>query len=353
MEDVNIIIRSICQDLYDNLRHNNSIFSKLKSKRYLKKLKKLNKRTEYKYAENIRDELGILYKNYMVFCGKKEYENNTTILKEIKKAYMEVSYLLEQSMMCNGIKFVYKEYKNLENYINELELTYGGQTERYIKKLSKMKLGNERKLIYRIYKDKSKITAEKKREVISILQNKLNEWNYKYTRKKDVKIIYNSENAEYLFIKKNNADGSIKRKKYKFKTKFSDIEQLQKSAIKNLRRMNFGISVYEELNIREECAKYIDPFIITIFIEEGYLDYAKLYLRQLNGESKNRKYQLPFKILYNIDEDFKNGVLTPIRNEIIAIIAERNSLSVAEMRKIKSNNLRKSNKLKISKQKIG
>ena len=87
--------------------------------------------------------------------------------------------------------------------------------------------------------------------------------------------------------------------------------------------MNFGISIFEELNISEDCFKYIDPFVLTIFIEEGNLDYAKLYLRQLNGESQSKKYKLPFKIIYNIDEDFQNGRLTPIRNEIIAIIAER------------------------------
>ena len=125
-------------------------------------------------------------------------------------------------------------------------------------------------------------------------------------------------------------------KRYKFKSKFSDIEQLQKKAIKNLRQMNFGISIFEELNISEDCFKYIDPFALTIFIEEGNLDYAKLYLRQLNGESQSKKYKLPFKIIYNIDEDFQNGRLTPIRNEIIAIIAERNALFVAEIKKVKS-----------------
>ena len=50
--------------------------------------------------------------------------------------------------------------------------------------------------------------------------------------------------------------------------------------------------------------------------------------------AQNLKYNLPFKIIYNIDENFKNGILTPIRNEIMAIIAERNSLSVAEAIKV-------------------
>lgn len=76
MEDINVIIRSICQDLYENLRYNNSIFANYKSLKYLKKLRKINITTDYKYAENIRDEIGILYKNYIVFCRKKEYENH-------------------------------------------------------------------------------------------------------------------------------------------------------------------------------------------------------------------------------------------------------------------------------------
>lgn len=354
MEDINIIIRSICQDLYENLRHNNSIFSKQKSKRYLLKLKKINKKTDYNYAEIIRDELGILYKNYMVFSKKQEYENNSKIIADIKKMYIEVSYMLEQFLMNNGVKIAYPEYKNLEMYIKELGNTYGGQTEKYIKKLSRKKLGVQKAEIKKIYNDKSKIISEKKRDVISILQKKLNKWNSKYKKEADVEIIYNSPKAEYIFIKKNNNITSIKKKKYKFNRNFSDIEQLQKKAIKNLKKMNFGISIYEELNVDENCFRYIDPFIITIFIQEGYLDYAKLYLRQVNGESKNAKYQLPFKIIYNIDENFKNGILTPVRNEIMAIIAERNSLSVAELRKIKKinkDNLNKNYKLKM--QKIG
>ena len=249
MEDINIIIRSICQDLYENLRHNNSIFSKLKSKKYLFKLKNINKKTEYNYAEIIRDELGILYKNYMVFSKKEEYENNVKIISDIKKMYIEVSYILEQLLMHNGPKITYTEYKNLEIYIKELESTYGGQTEKYIKKLSKKRLGVQKKEIKKIYKDKSKIISEKKRNVIYILMNKLNEWNGKYKKESNIKIIYNSPKAEYTFIEKSN-HSLIKKKKYRFKTKFSDIGQLQKNAIKNLKKMNFGISIYEEAKFR-------------------------------------------------------------------------------------------------------
>ena len=229
----------------------------------------------------------------------------------------------------------WKEYKNLDDYINRLKSSYGGQTEKYIKKLSKKNIGTQKKEIKRIYNDKSKIISEKKRNVIKILEEKLNAWNSKYVGKNNIKIEYNSKNAEYIFTQKIN-DEIVKKKRYKFKSKFSDIEQLQKKAIKNLRQMNFGISIFEELNISEDCFKYIDPFALTIFIEEGNLDYAKLYLRQLNGESQSKKYKLPFKIIYNIDEDFQNGRLTPIRNEIIAIIAERNALFVAEIKKVKS-----------------
>lgn len=344
MEDINIIIRSICQDLYENLRYNNSIFANLKTNKYLKKLKRINKKNDYKYAENIRDELGILYKNYIIFCRKQEYENNLKALKNIKNTYIELCYFIEQELVSNGIKLAYPQYKNIEKYIDELKSTYGGQTEKYIKKLSRKNLGIERKKIEFICKDKSKIISEKKSAIIDLLQNKLNEWNYKYSKVKKIKILYNSEKAEYIFIKKNN--DKVTKRRYKFKEKFSDIENLQKKALKNLRKMNFGISIYEELGIEEESLKYLDPFVLTIFIEEGLLDYAKLYVKQLNGESQNKKYQLPFKIKYVIDMDYKNGVLTPVRNEIMAIIAERGSLSVAEVKKIKSTNQLK--KLKIS-----
>ena len=112
LEDINVIIRSICQDLYENLRYNNSIFANYKSLKYLKKLRKINITTDYKYAENIRDEIGILYKNYIVFCRKKEYENHSKIIEEIKKMYFEISYSIEQLLVNDGIKYTYKEYKN-------------------------------------------------------------------------------------------------------------------------------------------------------------------------------------------------------------------------------------------------
>ena len=338
MEDINIIIRSICQDLYDNLRYNNSSFSRLKSKKYLRMLNSINKKYDYCYVENIRDELGIVYKNYSVFCRKKEYENNLKTLEDIKKMYFKMCNLIEEILLGNTAKIVYSEYKDIENYINELEHTYGGQTERYIKKLSKKSLGKEQLEILKIYKDKSKIISEKKRCIINILNLKLDQWNSKYKRTEDVKILYNSENAEYIFIYKNN-EKCMKKKRFRFKHTFSDIEKLQKSAIKNLKMMNFGISIYEELNIEEHNVKYLDPFILTIFIEEGFLDYAKMYIRQLRSGSKGRQYQLPFKITYNIDEDFNNGIMTPVRNEIMAIIAERNALSVAELKHVKKRNI--------------
>ena len=345
MEDINIIIRSICQDLYDNLRYNSSSFSRLKSKKYLKMLDSINKKYDYCYVEIIRDELGIVYKNYSVFCRKKEYENNLKTIEDIKKMYFKMCNFIEEILLGNTAKILYSEYKNIENYIEELEHTYGGQTEKYIKKLSRKSLGKERVEIAKICKDKSKIISEKKRCVIYILKSKLDEWNNKYKRKEDVKILYNSEKAEHIFIVKNKNGKCIKRKRYRFKPTFSDIEVLQKKAIKNLKSMNFGISIYEELNIEEQNIKYIDPFILTIFIEEGYLDYAKLYIRQLHTGSKSKQDQLPFKIRDNIDENFNNGVMTPMRNEIIAIIAERSALSVANVKKIKNN--------KITKKKIG
>lgn len=353
MEDINIIIRSICQDLYENLRHNHSIFSSIKSQIYLSKLKIINIKNDYKYLEIIRDELGLLYKNYMVFCKKQEYDNNSKILKEIKKMYSKMCYELEQLIVGNSVEISYGECKYLDQYIKKLESTYGGQTQKYIKKLSKKRLGKERKEIKNICKDKSKIISEKKKAVSNILKNKLEKWNYRYKREKEIDIIYDSETAEYTFIKMS-GDTILKKKKFRFKTNFSDIEKLQKSAIKKSKQLNFGISVYEELKLKESYLKYVDPFILTIFVEQGYLDYAKMYLRALNGDSKIKKSQLPFKIKYKINENFSQGKLTPVRNEIIAIIADRNSLTVAEIEKYINNNIRRINNIKIlEKKRIG
>ena len=53
--------------------------------------------------------------------------------EEIKKMYFEISYSIEQLLVNDGIKYTYKEYKNLDDYINRLKSSYGGQTEKYIK----------------------------------------------------------------------------------------------------------------------------------------------------------------------------------------------------------------------------
>lgn len=342
MESIDLIIRSICQDLYENLRHNHSIFSELKSVFYIKKLNKINKKYDYKYIELLRDEIGLLYKNYMVFCKKKEYDNNLRIMKKIYNMYKSLCFHIEQFMTGSDDLTKYGECKDLELYIKNLDMTYGGQTEKYLKKLTKKKLGLQRKQIKDIYEDKSKIISEKKILVKDLLQDKLDRWNGKYKNEKDLEIIYNSEKAEYTVIKIK--DGKcIDKKRFKAKINFSDIEHLQKVALKDLKKLNFSIDILEELNLRADLLKYVDPFIILILCKENYLDYAKIYLRLISGNSSVTKRQLPFKIVYKIDKNFSNGKMTPVRNEIMAKIAERGSLNVSYMK------IHKNNKNKIKK----
>lgn len=333
MEDYSKKIRILCQGLYENIKFNSSVFLILKSNYYLKTLKKINKQTEFKYIYMIRDELGLVYRNYLIFSAKKEYETNLKTVNKIKKLYIELSKTIRHLSGKNGIKLVYPEYSSLEKYINTLENTYGGQTEKYIKKLSKKKIEgkNCEKTISNIYKDSQLITSEKKRAVINIIQSRIDCWKQQHKKESKIKIGYNYKKAEYILINKG-TNGSIKKKKYKFKSNFSDIKKLQQIAMKNLRKLNFGISLYDELGLKDECIKYIDPFILTIFVEEGYLDYAKLYLSQINGENPSSKYELPFKIVYVINENPKKGALTPVRNEIISMIAERHSVSVADLK---------------------
>lgn len=328
MEDIDVMIRTICQELYDNLRHNNSIFSGIKSRKYVKKLYKINKKNDYQYTELIRDEIGLLYKNYMVFCNRREYDNNIHCMNKIYRAYIDFCQQIENFLVGYESRTKVSEYKSLDAYIKNLDKTYGGQTQKYLHKLSKKRFGPQSKKIKNICKDKSKIISEKKREVKEILQHKLDIWNGKYKTDKDLYISYDSDSAEYTMLKIK--DGKcIGRKKLKFKPNFSDIEVLQKNALKNLKQLNFNIDIYKELNLSKEKIKYVDPFIVAMLSSNGYLDYAKLYLRLVSGNSTLKKSQLPFEIKYNINKDFSKGILSPKRNEIIAIIAERSSLTVA------------------------
>lgn len=337
LEDINVIIRVTCQELYDNLRNNHSIFSELKSKMYIKKLNKINEENEYKCTEIIRDEIGLIYKNYMVFCKKNEYDENRNSLQRIYEMYINLCIQQEQCLIGNGNLNKYSEYKNIEGYIKKLSSTYGGQTEKYMKKLSKKNLGPQKLILKNLCKDKSKIISEKKREAIQVLEDKLNNWNNRYQNEKNLKIIYDSSKAEYVFCIMNK-EKCISKKRIKFKTDFDDIEVLQDNALKKLRQLNFGIDVKSEMRANKNTLKYIDPFIVSALCQENYLDYAKIYLRSISGNSNYKKEQLPFKIIYNIDKDYKKGKMTPVRNEIIAIIAERSNLTVGYMKNYKSSN---------------
>ena len=333
MENIDVIIRTICQELYDNMRHNNSIFSWIRSNKYIYKIKSINAKSYYKHTCLIRDELGLLYKNYMVFSSGQEY-NNTSIMRKIYNLYAELSVQIEQSLIGNTYSTKIGKYKDIEKYIKTLELTYGGQTEKYLKKLTRKRLGVEGRQIRNVCKDKSTIISEKKRIVKNILQDKLDSLNGKLKNEKTMEITYNSENAEYIIIKYN--DGKpVKKSRFKFKADFSDIELMQENAIKKIRQLNYGIDIKQELGLNKIAIKYIDPFILRILYNENYLDYAKIYLRLISGDTSIKKNLLPFKINYKINKDFSKGRLTPKRNEIMAIIAERSSYTVANLKIIK------------------
>lgn len=333
MENIDVIIRNVCQELYDNLRHNNSIFSHIKSTRYIKKLEKINIRSDYKYSELIRDEIGLLYKNYMVFCKKEEYDSNINIIRKIYNMYVDLCMQIEEFLVGNESRANVSEYRKIEDYIRILDKTYGGQTHKYIKKLSKKKLGAQANQIKNVYKDKSKIISEKKKDVMNILQEKLDRWNGVTKKERNIEIVYNSENAEYIIVKLKN-HSITGRKKLRFKPNFADIDALRQKALKNLKQLNFNIDIYKELNINKTMLKYADPFILSIFCSENYLDYAKIYLRQISGNTNIKKEQLPFKIKYKINKNYYTGKMTPVRNEIMAIIAERSSLTVAYLKNI-------------------
>lgn len=334
MEDFDVVIRKICQELYNNLRHNQSIFPGLKAKIQLNKLNNINKKTDYIYNQLIRDEIGLVYKNYTVFCKKQEYDNNIYIMKKILRFYKLLCCNAEQFLIGQQERLTVKEYKELENVIKTLDSTYGGQTEKYLKRLGKKKIGFQDKKIRKIIADKSKIISEKKREIISLLQKRLDVWNGNYSVSKLFEIEYNYESAEYVL--KRIKDGKVcSKKRFKFKTNFSDIDKLREKAIKKLRHINFNVDIFDELNIKKNSVKYMDPFLLTIISDENYLDCAKLYLKLVSGSTTTSINQLPFKITYKINMDFSKGKMTPKRNEIIAIIAERSALTVARTEYVK------------------
>lgn len=156
--------------------------------------------------------------------------------------------------------------------------------------------------------------------------------------KKQLKINTNKskilKDGEYLQIEYNYKKGSyaltyLKNdklanfKEYKNKN-IRNLDAKREKVIEELKRINYGIDVFEELEIDEDKVYKVNPDIIHILISEGKIDYAKMYIKEVvGGEFKNK----PFEIKYILDKNFNNGVFSFDENKAMMKMAKRDSLA--------------------------
>lgn len=94
--------------------------------------------------------------------------------------------------------------------------------------------------------------------------------------------------------------------------------------LNELKRQNYGINVFKELKVDEEKIYKLNPDIIRIFLKEGKMDYAKMYIREvLDGNSIYK----PFKIKYELNRNLKTGKFTEIENKNMKKMARADRIS--------------------------
>lgn len=140
--------------------------------------------------------------------------------------------------------------------------------------------------------------------------------------KEKVDIEYNSDRGSYVFRKVE--DGQIKYSKEYRINNVKNLEAKRRHAIERLRRINFGINIFDELEISEKKLYKINPDIVHILINEGKIDYAKLYIKEVvGGESINN----PLKIKYMLNRDNKKGKFSREENRAMKKMARLDGLA--------------------------
>lgn len=126
----------------------------------------------------------------------------------------------------------------------------------------------------------------------------------------EIKIEYNSDRGSYLVSNyKNNNLTQVKE------FKVQDIKKLgkkRKNVLNRLKHLNFGISIFDELEVNERDVYKINPDIVHIFLNEGKVDYAKMYIKEVLGGTTIHK---PFEIKYVLNKDLKQGVFSYEENK--------------------------------------
>ena len=137
-----------------------------------------------------------------------------------------------------------------------------------------------------------------------------------------LQIEYNYKKGLYALTYLKN-DKFANFKEYKIKN-IRNLDVKREKVIEELKRINYGIDIFDELQIDENTLYKVNPDIIHILISEGKIDYAKMYIKEVvGGEFINK----PFEIKYILDKNFNNGVFSYDENKAMMKMAKRDSLA--------------------------
>ena len=127
----------------------------------------------------------------------------------------------------------------------------------------------------------------------------------------DMKIEYSSEKGTYE-VRRIQKDGTELVKCYKMKN-IKNINRKRKIILEKLKRMNYGIDIFDELDVDESKSYRLNPDIIHILLREGKIDYAKMYIKDvLNDNSIMHK---PFEVKYELHRDLSRGAFSYEENK--------------------------------------
>jgi len=240
-------LKCICQKIQKSFSIKINTISALQTNHYLKRLIKLNKKTNNQNIDELITVIGRTNLAYKKYCKENNYYTDPYVNKKITQAYSKLS-----------------------------------------KKSMKMKTKKS-----------------------NIKNNGL-----------DFKIEYNSDKGLYEIAYLKNGQ-QVKSKEYKVKN-IKNLDSKRKMVLDRLKKLNYGISIFKELGIEKDKFYKVNPDIIHILLNEGKLDYAKMYIKEVVGREPLHK---PFEIKYVLNRNVKQGVFSAEENKAMKKMAKEDRLA--------------------------
>lgn len=240
-------LKEICSKMKKSFAIKINSISALKTKKCLKRLIKLNKKTNNENIDELIHIIGRSRMEYKKYCRENNYISDPYVNQKIREAYSKLS---RKSMKIKTTK------KNIKN------------------------------------------------------------------NKSTIQIEYNSDRGSYVVNTIEN-DNIVKTKEYLVRN-IKNLEAKRKGVLRELRRWNYGINIFKELEIDKDKFYKVNPDIIHILLSEGKVDYAKMYIKEVVG---GETMHLPFSVKYVLNANVKKGKFSPEENRNMKKMARADRLA--------------------------